>query len=113
MNKFSLFLFGFLVCLMLFPDIVMASTKSLPSGWDQTAHASLLTKVTDIKNFMFSTPLWIAAVFYFCWAIYHTFSAGSIMPLLSAIGIIILASIVPLFLDMFNPVSASGMVLPG
>lgn len=98
--------------LMLLPMIVDASTTSaLPAGWNAESHNSLISKVSEIKGFIFSTPVMIGGMFAFAMAIYHTFREGSVMPLLTVIGIIILASLAPLILDIVQPVSASGMTL--
>jgi hypothetical protein len=97
---------------ILLPMISDASqTSNLPSGWNSESHTSLVSKVHEIKGFIFSTPVMIGAIFAFAMAIYHTFREGSVMPLLTVIGIIILASLAPLILDIVQPASASGMTL--
>ena len=96
----------------LLPMVADASqTSSLPAGWSADSHSSLVSKAHEIKGFIFSTPVMIGAIFAFAMAIYNTFVQGSVIPLLTVIGIIILASLAPLILDMLQPISASGMTL--
>ena len=114
MKKRNIFKKGFwgICALMLLPMIVEASTtNALPTGWSSESHTSLVSKVSEIKGFIFSTPVMIGGMFAFAMAIYHTFREGSVMPLLTVIGIIILASLAPLILDIVQPASASGMTL--
>jgi hypothetical protein len=114
MNTKNRVLFCFFVLtigILLLPDQVSATT-TMPSNWNREAHGNLLTKVDEIKGFIFSTPVLIGAVFAFAMAIFHTFREGSAMPLLTVIGIIILASLAPMILDVLYPINAQGMVLP-
>jgi hypothetical protein len=113
-----LLLFGLMVGIIFLPDVVLATTTSngkgngLPAAWDADSHNKLLTQAQELKNFIFSTPIVIGGIFAFAMAIYHAFREGSVMPLLTMIGIIILASLVPTILDILTPIHASGMVLP-
>lgn len=113
MNRKLLFcVLTFLIGLVFFPEESFASqTTALPANWNKEAHGQLITKVGEIKGFIFSTPVFIGAIFAFAMAVYHTFREGSVMPLLTVIGIIILASLAPMILDILHPVSAHGMVL--
>lgn len=111
-KKISKSIFFGLVLGVVMPIGIQASqTNSLPSGWSSDSHTLLVSRVHEIKSFLFSTPVLIGAIFAFAMAIYHTFREGSVMPLLTVVGIIILASLAPLILDIVQPANAVGMVL--
>jgi hypothetical protein len=111
-KKIYLGLLGLVVCLTFFPDMAFATTKTF-----SFANGESLKKVyalaDEMKDFIFSFPVYVGEVIAFGMAAYHScFTQGGPVPLCLTTITVILVNMVPLLIDILNPMTASGMILP-
>lgn len=109
-NIQAFFCFTIFMVLLFSPNFAEASTTNLPSGWNRGGVNDLVTYFSQLSEFIYSFPMLVLMTFACAGAIYACTQVGSPMPLISTIGIGLLAAMVPLILNLLY--DASGMILP-